>query len=468
MPEAGTGKPGELQSVEVHDEQEEAVVDSDLLAAVEAALEAGDRPKLSERLGHVGDADMADLITLMQPDDRLRLIEALGPLFRPTVLSELDWSVKDQLMEALSNEQVAEAVRELDTDDAVYLLQDMEAADQSAVLATLPANERAALERSLDYPEDSAGRLMQADFIAIPPFWTVGQTIDYMRETLDLPDRFTSLYVVDASYHLLGAVALDRLLRAKRPERIDSLMEVDQHTIQAELDQESVARQFERHNLVAAPVVDEDQRLVGVMTADDVVEIIQEEAEEDIRLLAGVGDEAVSDPVLTIAWGRMWWLFINLLTAILASWVISWFDASIEQMVALAVLMPIVASMGGNAGTQTMTVTVRALATRDLGPANLMRFVIREAAVGVINGLVFALILAIVVVVWFGSSMLGLVIAAAMVCNLVMAALSGILIPVALDWFDIDPAVASTVFVTTVTDVVGFISFLGLATLFLL
>jgi magnesium transporter len=437
--------------------------DGSLGAAISAAQDLASVEGLRSQLLALSDADMAELLTYLTPEDRMRVIPFLGDDFRATVLSELDVSVKDALMEALSNEQVAAAVADLDTDDAVYLLEDMDDADQSEVLARLPAEDRAALERSLDYPEESAGRMMQADFIAIPPFWTVGQAIDHMRETADLPERFTALYVVDASYHLLGTVALDRILRSRRPIAIATLMETEGHAISAELDRESVAVQFERHNLMAAPVVDEDQRMIGVVTADDVVEVIQEEAERDIRQLAGIGDEAVSDTALTIAPARLLWLFINLLTAIFASSVIALFDASIEQMVALAVLMPIVASMGGNAGTQTMTVTVRALATEQLGAGNLNRFIGREMLIGLLNGIVFAAIMAVVVLIWFGNDRLGLVIAAAMVCNLVVAALAGIVIPLALSWRGIDPAVASTVFVTTVTDVVGFMAFLGLA-----
>jgi magnesium transporter len=392
----------------------------------------------------------------------------LGAAFPATVLSELEPSVKDELVEELSNEALAAHVAELDTDDAVYVLEDMDEADQTDVLARLPAEDRAALERSLDYPEESAGRLMQADFIAIPPFWTVGHTIDYLRDTADLPDSFSAVYVVDPTYHLLGTISLDRILRSRRPIVVSTLMDTDGHSIQAGLDQEAVAHQFERHNLMQVAVVDEDQRMVGVVTADDVVEVIQEEAERDIRQLAGVGDEAVIDRARDIAPWRLAWLFVNLLTAILASWVISWFNASIEQMVALAVLMPIVASMGGNAGTQTMTITVRGLATRQLTRANRLRFLGRELKVGLLNGLVFAGIMAWVVFVWFGSGKLGGVIAAAMVCNMVVAAIAGALIPLGLAWRGVDPAVASSVFVTTVTDVVGFLAFLGLASVFLM
>jgi magnesium transporter len=308
---------------------------------------------------------------------------------------------------------------------------------------------------------------MQTDLIAVPPFWSVGQTLDFMQEADDLPERFYEIFVVDPSYHLLGSVALDRLLRSKRLVSIEDLTITDIHPIQVESDQEEVARQFERYNLTSAPVVDADQRLVGVITADDVVEVIQEEASEDILKMGGVGGESVADTVWETTRHRFAWLLVNLATAILASAVISLFDATIEQMVALAVLMPIVASMGGNAGTQTMTVAVRAIATQDLGRANAFRVIGRETAVGLLNGVLFAAIMGTIVYFWFGNSPLGLVIAAAMIVNLIVAALAGILIPLGLEGLGLDPAIASGVFVTTVTDVVGFFAFLGLAAIWL-
>ncbi len=323
------------------------------------------------------------------------------------------------------------------------------------------------LERSLDYPEDSAGRLMQSDVIAVPPFWSVGQVIDYMRETADLPDEFSQIFVVDPTRKLIGVVELNRLLRSKRPMLISAIMDENSRTIPVDLDQEEVARQFERYNLMSAAIVDTDGRLVGVVTADDVVEVVKEEAEEDIYRLAGVGDETVSDTVVSTSRSRLPWLGVNLLTAMLASTVISFFGATIDQMVALAVLMPICASMGGNAGTQTMTVAVRALATRDLSTVNAWRVILRESLVGLINGITFAVLIGLIAYLWFQSPGLGLVIASAMVINLLAAALAGILIPITLDRFGADPAVASGVFVTMVTDVVGFMAFLGLATAWL-
>jgi len=441
---------------------------SEFVRAVDEALESADTAKVRALLADVHGPDLADLIELLGPDERVALIQALGPDFDFEVLTEVDEKVRDQISEALPNEVLAKGVEELDSDDAAYLLGGLEESDQKEILAQLPQGERAALERNLLYPEETAGRLMQADFVAVPPFWTVGQVIDFARETADLPETFSEIFVVDPGFHLLGSVDISRLLRTKREVPIDSIMEADRHMVLATADQEAVARQFERYGLMVAPVVDKNERLVGVVTVDDVVEVIEQEADEDAKLLAGVGDEQVTDSVRQIMPPRFAWLFVNLLTAILASAVIKLFDASIESMVALAVLMPIVASMGGNAGTQTMTITVRALATKELNPANIVRVVLRETAVGLINGLAFALLLALLAYYWFGTDQLGAVIAIAMVVNLLAAALAGIFIPLGLERMGFDPAVASTVFVTTVTDVVGFFSFLGLATLWLM
>jgi magnesium transporter len=440
----------------------------ELVRAVGEAVAGDDKANVRALLADVHGPDLADLIELLSPEERVAVIQALGPDFDFEVLTEVDEKVRDQISEALPNEVLAKAVTELDSDDAAYLLGGLEESDQKEILDRLPQGERAAVARNLLYPEETAGRLMQADFVAVPPFWTVGQVIDFARDAEDLPDTFSEIFVVDPGFHLLGSVDISRLLRSKREVRVDAIMDTDRHQVLATADQEEVARQFERHGLMAAPVVDKNERLVGVVTVDDVVEVIEQEADEDAKLLAGVGDERLSDSVRQVTPPRLAWLSVNLLTAILASAVIKLFDATIEHMVALAVLMPIVASMGGNAGTQTMTVTVRALATRELTPANLVRVVLRETAVGLINGLVFALLLALLAFFWFGTGQLGSVIAIAMVVNLLAAALAGIFIPLALERMGFDPAVASTVFVTTVTDVVGFFSFLGLATLWLM
>lgn len=412
--------------------------------------------------------DVADLIEKLTPAERTAFIEALGDDLDFEVLSELDERVRDQLSNELPNAFLARAATKLESDDAAYLLENLKPSDRQDVLSQLNSADRTALLRNFEYPEESAGRIMQSDFVAVAPFWNVGQVIDYMRDADDLPETFAAIYVVDPTFHVLGSIELSRLLRSQRKVSVEEIMSDQDQTVLATEDQEEVARQFERYDLISAPVVDDNKRLVGVITVDDVVEVIKEEAEEDIRLLSGVGQESVFDNVFNTAKSRLVWLVVNLGTAILASAIIRMFDASIEQMVALAVLMPIVASMGGNAGTQTMTVAVRALATRELGPVNAARIVLRETSVGLINGALLALILGVVTLFWFGSTALGAVIGVAMVFNHLAAALAGILIPIALDRFGYDPAISSSVFVTTVTDIVGFFAFLGLATIWLL
>lgn len=440
----------------------------DQIRAFSDALAADDREALKGLCAELRTPELADVMELLEGDERLKLIQIMGPDFDFEVFSELDETIRDQLSEELPNEVLAQVVTELDTDDAAYLLETLEEGDRQEVFEYLPTSERAALQRNFDYPEETAGRIMQADFVAVPPFWNVGQVIDYLREAEDLPDTFSEIFVIDPAYKVLGSVELGTLVRTKRHVRIEEVMKTERHVVRAEEDQEEVAREFRRYDLMSAPVVDENDRLVGVVTVDDVVDVIQDEAEEDMKALAGVGDETLADSVYWTVRSRFPWLIVNLATAILASAVIQQFDATIEQMVSLAVLMPIVASMGGNAGTQTMTVTVRALATNKLSAVNAPRIVTRETIVGLINGLLFAVIMAAIAFVWFGSGQLGLVIAVAMVINHVAAGLAGILIPLAMDWFDVDPAPASGVFLTTVTDVVGFFAFLGLASIWLL
>ncbi|MCB1456661.1 MAG: magnesium transporter, partial [Nitratireductor sp.] len=424
---------------------------------------ANDGEALRTAIAPLHEAELGDLLEALDSDQRASLVRLAGDSFDLTALTEVDEAVRLEIIDALPNSKIAEAVQELDSDDAVYILEDMEREDQDEVLAALPFEERLRLRRSLDYPEESAGRRMQTEFIAVPPFWSVGQTIDYMRDDQDLPDRFHEIFVVSPAFELLGSVALDQILRTGRKTRVEDIMGETRHAIPADLDQEEAARLFERYDLLSAAVVDDAKRLVGVLTIDDMVDVIHQEADEDIKRLAGVGDEELSDSVWEISKSRFLWLFINLLTAILASAVIGLFGVAIEKMVALAVLMPIVASMGGNAGTQTMTVAVRALATRDIDSYNARRIIFREVRVGLFNGVVFAVIIGAVAAFWFRDVQIGGIIGVAMVFNMVSAALAGILIPMILDHFEIDPAVASSVFVTTVTDVVGFFAFLGLA-----
>ncbi|MBO0344775.1 magnesium transporter [Roseibium sp. CAU 1637] len=444
---------------------EDGRLDSDFIAAIEAAIEAEDSAELILLAANLHEADTGDLIETLAEDARADFVRLLGDEFDYTALTETDEAVRIKLLEALPNSEIAEALGELDSDDAVYILEDLDEEDQAEILGGLPYADRAQLQKALDYPESSAGRRMQSEFIAVAQFWTVGQTIDYMREAQDLPDSFYEIYVVDPAFKLLGAVALDKILRTKRDQKVTSVMDETRHAVLATEDQEEVARRFERYNLVSSAVVDETDRLVGILTVDDIVDVIQEEAEEDMRALGGVGDEEISDSVLTTARSRLTWLVVNLGTAVLASAVIGLFDQTIEAMVALAVLMPIVASMGGNAGTQTMTVAVRGIATQELGTRNMIRVLRREVLVGLLNGVALAILIGLTAWLWFQDLGLGVVIGGAIVINMLFAGLSGLLIPVALDRLKVDPAIASSVFVTTVTDVVGFFAFLSIAAL---
>lgn len=454
----------EKQAADLRDD--EGVIRPEFVEQVTAAIDSGNAAILRALVGDLHEADSGDLIEALDPDHRVPLVKLMGADFDFTALTEVDDSVREDILEELPPAAVAEGVRELDSDDAVRILEDLPRDEQTEILEQLPASERVALRRSLDYPENSAGRRMQDEFIAIPPEWTVGHAIDYLRDTREIPDRFFELYVVDPAQRLLGAVALDRLLRTKRPVPVADLMDEDGRKVRATDDQEEVARMFERYNLLAAPVVDDGDRLVGVVTFDDIVDVIEEEAEEDIKALGGVArEEQLSDPVFAIAKGRFNWLVVNLGTAFLAASVLGMFEGELQKMVALAVLAPIVASQGGNAATQTMTVAVRALATRELGDANAWRVIMRELMVGLLNGVAFAFLTGLAAYAWFRVPDLGIVIGLAMICNLVAAALAGILIPLVLERFHADPAVSSGVFVTTVTDVVGFFSFLGIATL---
>jgi magnesium transporter len=445
---------------------EDGEIRREFVEEIARAIHAAEVPLLRAVVAELHEADLGDLIGALEGEDRVSLVELTGADFDFSALNEVDDAVREGILEELEPETVAEGVRELESDDAVELLEALGEQEQEEILEKLPPTERVAIERSLEYPENSAGRRMQTEFIAVPPDWTAGQAIDYMRDTPDLPDRFYEIYAVDSAQHLQGAVPLDALLRSRRPVPLSELIEEDRRRVSVTDEQGEVARLFEKYNLVAAPVVDTEDRLVGVITIDDVVDVIEEEADEDLKALGGVtSDEELSDNVWTIARGRFNWLLVNLATAFLASSVLGLFEGQLEKMVALAVLAPIVASQGGNAATQTMTVAVRALATRELGPNNAFRVVLREGLVGLVNGLAFAIITGVAAVAWFRIPGLGVVIGLAIICNLVAGALGGILIPMVLERVRADPAVASGTFVTTVTDVVGFFSFLGIATL---
>jgi len=456
-----TEGPSEAFTADIY--SDDGSIRADFLDHIISCIASKDVEALAYAVANLHESELGDVIEALDSEDRRELVILLGDRFDFSALTEVDEAIRMDIIDALPNDQIANAVQALDSDDAVYILEDLEEEDQAEILAKLPFTERIRLRRSLDYPEESAGRRMQTEFVAVPPYWSVGQTIDYLRDSEDLPHTFAQIFVIDPTFHLVGAIDLVQFLRAPRPVNVEEIMHETRHAIPAEMDQEEAAQIFERYDLLSAAVVDENERLVGVLTIDDVVDVIQEEAEEDLKRLGGVGDEELSDSVIETTRSRFLWLLVNLGTAILASLVIGLFDATITQMVALAVLMPIVASMGGNAGTQTMTVAVRALATRDLDIYNASRIIRRELTVGFINGIVFAAVIGIVASLWFWNISLGLVIGMAMIVNMVCAALAGILIPLLLDRVGADPAIASGVFVTTVTDIVGFFAFLGLA-----
>ncbi|MEM6914512.1 MAG: magnesium transporter [Pseudomonadota bacterium] len=423
-------------------------------------------------------ADVADLIEQLSDDESRSLLTIIGDALPAEALPELEEAARDFVIDVLPTEQLAEAVTELDSDEAAFVLGDMDDEERAEVLAEMPIADRLALQSALKYEDESAGRLMQREVFAAPGYWNVGQILDRLRSVERLPETFYDVYVVDPGYKILGLVPLSRFIKAKRSTVVYDLVVPDPIVIDAHMDQEEVAYLFEKYNLISAPVVDESHRLVGMITVDDVVEIVREEADEDMLALAGVAsdDSSINVSVPKVARSRFAWLLVNLGTAILASLVIGVFDATIEQMVALAILMPIVASMGGNAGTQTMTVAVRNLSTRSLTAANMLRAVWRETAVSTLNGLAFAVLMGLAAAAWYDvlvgepraeAIALGFVLAGAMVINMVCAGLAGILVPIGLERMGQDPAVSSAVFVTTVTDVVGFFAFLGLSAMFL-
>jgi magnesium transporter len=457
-----TGPPGEA------DADDTVGLTDETIYAVERALEEERFSDAKELAIALHAADLADLLQTVGRDQRVLLLNTIGPDLDPEVLAYLDPAVREDVIERIAPRALAQALSKLDSDDALEVLEDLDEEQKQRILAALPATDRFILEEGLAYPEESAGRIMQREVVAIPSAWSVGQTIDYMRAATNLPQDFYDIYVVGPDHKPLGYIPVSRVLRTRRPVRVAEILETELRTVPVTMDQEEVAYLFRQYGLVSAPVVDESGRLVGVITVDDAVEVIEEEAEEDLMRLSGLAETDLYSATLDTSKARVPWLAVNLITAIIASLVIGLFEGTIEQIVALAVLMPIVASMGGNGGTQTLTVAVRALATKDLTGANAPRFVGKEVMVGLVNGVVFAILVGLVAWVWFHSPEIGLVIAAAMIINMIVAGLSGTLIPIGLEKLRIDPAVASSVFLTTITDVVGFFAFLGLAALFLL
>lgn len=440
-------------------------LDPAFLSEVLTAVDGGDGERARTLVAPLHPADIADLLELAPSERRGALAAALGDLVGAEVLSELNDYVRDDLIEALAPEQVAELAAELDTDDAVAIIEDMEEADQQAVLEAMEPEDRAAIESALAYPEESAGRLMQRDLVAVPPHMNVGQVIDYLRDSDSHTTDFWEIFVVDEAHHPIGTCQLSWILTCPRTIPIADVMKREQTLIPVDMDQEEVALRFQKYALISAAVVDGAGRLVGMITVDDILHIVQEEAGEDILRLSGAGDGDINEPVVDSYRSRVRWLLANLLTALVASTVIGIFQGTIEKMVALAALMPIVAGVGGNAGSQTMAVTVRALATNQITASNTWRTVLREIRVALLNGGTVAVVLGVGVAVVFGNGLLGGVIAAAMLVNIVTAGLAGAAIPLTLDRLDADPAVASSIFVTMITDSMGFFAFLGLATL---
>ena len=421
---------------------------------------------LAKSLKELLPADSADIIENLSSENRSKLIELEGFNINPEIFVELNESIQTEIFLLLSVESIASLLKKLESDNALKILENLDQSKKETVLNRLPPKDRFLLEESLSYPEDTAARIMQREFTAIPSNWSVGQTIDYLRENKDLPDEFLEIFIIDTDFKPIGTVPSSKVLRTPRETKMDLIMREMQVLIPVNMDQEEVGHTFENYNLTTAGVVDKNNKLVGMITSDDILTVVKEEAEEDVLRLAGVGDEEITDSILIKTKRRFNWLLLNLFTALLATWVISKFGATIEQMVALAFLMPIVASMGGNAGMQTLAVTVRAIATKELSSENFSKIVSKEFVIGILNGIIFAIITGIVVQLWFREINLTIIIAASMILNMIVAGLFGILVPVSLKKFNIDPAIASSVFVTTITDVIGFLSFLGIGAYF--
>jgi len=431
-------------------------------------IQSSDIQFINQTLKDLHEADIANLIENLSNETRVKLIELEEFNIDPDIFIELNESIQSEVLQLLSTESIINIIKRLESDDSIKILENLEKSKKESVLEKLPPKDKFLLEEGLSYPEDSAARIMQREFTAVPSNWSVGQTIDYLRENKDLPKEFLEIFIVDNEFKPIGTVPSSRVLRTSRDSKMNSIMAEMPVLISVNMDKEEVGHTFESYNLVSAGVVNKDNKLVGMITADDVVTVVQEEAEEDALRLAGVGDEEITDSVLIKTKRRFNWLLLNLFTALLATWVISNFGASIEQMVALAFLMPIVASMGGNAGMQTLAVTIRAIAKKELSTSNFNRVVGKEFIIGILNGVIFAIITAVIVHLWFKEINLSLLIGVSMILNMIVAGLFGILVPVSLKKINIDPALASSVFVTTITDVIGFLSFLGLGSYYFL
>lgn len=444
------------------------VINKQKMAIVLSALASGNRVDLTEVLEPLHPADIADIIEQLNTTDRARFIRLYDTEFYGDILSEIDEHIREEVIAELKPDVLAEAVRDLESDDVVDIVEDLEEEQKETILKALDEGDRVAVQSLLSYPEQSAGRLMQREVVMAPEHWSVGMAIDFLRNDANLPEQFYHIVLVDPRLHPVGNVSLGKLMSSKRSVLLKEIIEDVFQVIPADQDEADVAYAFNQYHLISAPVVDMENRVVGVITIDDAMVVLDEELEEDIMLLAGIGDSSVSDTIIETVRGRLPWLAVNLVTAILASIVIAQFEATIAQFVALAILMPIIASMGGNAATQSLTVAVRAIATKDISSTNIGRVIRREVGVGILTGLIFAVSMGLIGVFWFGTAMLGVVIAISMLINLVVANLAGTTIPVILEKLGIDPALASGAFVTTVTDVVGFFAFLSIAGILLL
>ncbi len=438
----------------------------EFIKVVNEKIKSQDTDFLAKSLKELLPADSADIIENLTPENRSKLIELEGFNIDPEIFVELNESIQTEIFILLSVESIASLLKKLESDNALKILENLDKTKKETVLNRLPPKDRFLLEEGLSYPQDTAARIMQREFTAIPSNWSVGQTIDYLRENKDLPEEFLEIFIIDSDFKPIGTVPSSKVLRTARETKMNLIMREMQVLIPVNMDQEEVGHTFENYNLTSAGVVDKNNKLVGMITSDDILTVVKEEAEEDVLRLAGVGDEEITDSILKKTKRRFNWLLLNLFTALLATWVISKFGATIEQMVALAFLMPIVASMGGNAGMQTLAVTVRAIATKELSSENFTKIVSKEFVIGILNGIIFAAITGIVVQVWFKEINLTIIIAVSMILNMIVAGLFGILVPVSLKKFNIDPAIASSVFVTTITDVIGFLSFLGIGAYF--
>ena len=440
----------------------------EFIKVVTDKISSNDAEFLSNSFKEMHPADAADIVEHLSQNDRESLIKLNNFKIDPEVFVELNESIQAEMITYLSSDSIVNILKNLESDDAIQILENVDEKDKNTILGSLPPKDRFALLESLSYPEDSAARIMQREFTAIPNNWSVGQTIDYLRENKELPEEFLEIFIVDQEFKPIGTVPSSKVLRTPRDTKMMSIMSESQLLIPVDMDKEEVGNLFENYNLSSAAVIDKSNKLVGMIAYDDVLTVLKEEAEEDTLRLAGVGDEEITDGVITKTKRRFNWLLLNLFTAFLATYCISLFGATIEQMVVLAFLMPIVASMGGNAGMQTLAVTIRTIATNELTSNNFSQNVLKEFSIGILNGIIFAIISAAIVQFWFNDITLSLIISIAMVLNMIVAGLFGILVPVALKKINIDPAIASSVFVTTITDVIGFLSFLGVGAYFFL